>query len=406
MNCKSLPALACFLIGSLSTSLLRGDSGVTIIDNISYSTINSNVRVLRVYWPTGMPATTLTRAVVWIHGGGFWKGSLDEASITPSDCDTTDTYACWLAGNGFPVYDIDYTLVNTVISAEDLTVDPGEATVVHSPSYFFTVADIGSALIISGDGWFNAGYKIVAVDGGGSAMLDQAPSSAGNPYAARFELIKGRTLWPAQWQDTTCALSWAADNLGVNYPGDPLDLVLMGHSAGGHLVLASALIPYGTFPSTCDSVNHNYAIQGVIALSPPSDLRTLYAESMGSQGDIRDLLGCIPGTRDCDATADAASPTSYLAVGQPTVVAFSGELDLGVPPVNVQEIQLGYQAIGVTSTWIVEPGEFHDLDAFFYDPCGVDPNGPEPTPCGSAGSVFNSALPYILPAYDFAKKSK
>jgi hypothetical protein len=386
---------------------MRADSSaVTIIDNVAYSTINSGVRILRVYWPAGMPPTTKTTAVVFIHGGGFWKGDYNNSGMMPSSCETTDTYACWLAENGIPVYDIDYTLVKTLASATDLTINPDNDTAVRSASYRFTSTDVGSAIIVvGGEGWPSAGYTIVGADGSGYAIVDGTPTSGANPNPAKFDLIQGSTMWPAQWQDTTCALSWAADNLGVNYPGDPQSLVLMGHSAGGHLVLASGLIPAGTFPSTCDSDNQRYSIQSILAMSPPSNLRTLYTESETAQQDIRDLLGCVPGTRNCDAIADAASPTSYLAVGQPPVVAFSGALDQGVPPINVQEIQVGYAAIGVTSTWFVEPHEYHDLDAFYIVPCSSDPVGPEPTPCGSAGGVFVSALPFILSPGDIRSHS-
>jgi hypothetical protein len=57
----------------------------------------------------------------------------------------------------------------------------------------------------------------------------------------------------------------------------------------------------------------------------------------------------------------------------------------------------------VTSTWFVEPGEYHDLDVFYIVPCSADPVGPEPTPCGSAGGVFNSALPFILSPGDIRR---
>ena len=396
---KYRAAFVCLLIlCSYNRPVSAASSSVTVLNNVVYSSIKSGTRIIRVYWPQGMPATAKTRAVVWIHGGGWFKGAFDESGIMPSDCTSTSTYACWLTENGIPVYDIDYTLVKTTVSATDLSIDPDNKSAVGSVSHKFTTADIGSALIVTnGAGWASAGYKIVDVTAAGLAILDSSPTIALTTRTASYDLIQSGTMWPAQWQDTTCALSWAADNLGVNFPGDPQNLVLMGHSAGGNLVLASGLIPVGTFPSTCDHTNRNYNIQDIIALSPPSDLRTLYTESVTAQRDIRNLLGCIPGTRDFDTIADAASPTSYLATGQPQVVAFSGQLDVGVPPVNVQEIQLGYQAIGVSSVWTVEPGESHDLDAFLFAPCSADPDGGEPTPCGSAGGVFNAALPFILP---------
>jgi hypothetical protein len=79
--------------------------------------------------------------------------------MMPPICDTADTCACWLAENGVPVYDLDYSLVKTVASATDLTIDPDNDTAVRSASYTFTSADVGSAVIVDGgEGWPSAGY--------------------------------------------------------------------------------------------------------------------------------------------------------------------------------------------------------------------------------------------------------
>ena len=87
-----------------------------------------------------------------------------------------------MAGNGIPVYDIDYTLVKTLVAATDLSIDPGNDTMVSSATHTFTTADIGSAVIVMrGDDWSSGGYKIMDVNDKGSAVLNGSPTTAANP---------------------------------------------------------------------------------------------------------------------------------------------------------------------------------------------------------------------------------
>src|SRR5215831_4527679 len=88
-------------------------SQVTVSDDVAYSSINSNIRTFRLFYPSGTPVTATLPIVVMIHGGGWSAGGYATASITPSACNSDQTIACWLADHGYVVFAIDYTLVLT-----------------------------------------------------------------------------------------------------------------------------------------------------------------------------------------------------------------------------------------------------------------------------------------------------
>jgi acetyl esterase/lipase len=380
----SLPIfLALFLFGGPV-------SAVTVVDGVSYSSVNPTIRVYRAFYPEGVSQNAKLPIVVFVHGGGWYKGSREDESITPSSCTGDQTIACWLADHGYVVYDIDYTLVVTVATAADLTlVGPNQ---VSSASYSFKRSDIGNNLVIeTGFGWPGGGYLITSVSRG-VATLASSPAStdAGNGV---YSLIQAGTYWPAQWQDCNCFLRYLAENAGVNIPGDPNNIQLMGQSAGGQLVLMMGMSGNSTYPPNCDHSSTRYTVQTIMAASPPSDLQTLYPVTDGQQ-DIRNFLGCVPDTPACTDTSEDASPVNYVGENQPFVATFSGSLDTSVPPSNPKEIQAAYSDLRppVYSPWTLYPGMYHPLDMFFSQPCsGMQ----EPSPCGSAGMFLADAYSYM-----------
>jgi acetyl esterase/lipase len=376
--------------------------GQVTIQNLSYSDINSAVRQYRVYYPSTASISDKLPIVVYIHGGGWWKGGLEDESITPGACNNTLTVACWLAENGYVVYSIEYTLVTTTIDATDLVIS--SSNTVTSASHTFVSADIGSALLVlqsnTGD-WNIGGYTVQSV-ANGAATLNASPGSTIGAHNGEYSLIAGSTLRPVQWQDCNCFLRYMAETVGVTTPGDLNNVYLMGHSAGGHLVGMLGLGGNDAFPTNCDHSSTNYTVQGIMAASPPTDLATLYVETATAQSDIRDLLGCIPGYQSCDQWAAKASIINYVAPNLPPYISFSGNLDIGVNPENVEEASQAFAALSpsVVSTWILlTPDFYHDLDLFYFDPCSSDPDGGgEPSPCGSAGMAFQDMLSFLKPA--------
>jgi hypothetical protein len=378
----------CLLIASLPAL-----AQITVVDGISYSRINSNVRQFRVFYRAGTQVTDPLPIVVYIHGGGWSSGGRGSGSITPSACIDTNTVACWLASHNYVVFSIDYTLGATTATGSDLTISA--ANTVSAASHTFTQSDVGSTLVLNttSGGWNPGGYRVISV-ANGSAQLNQSPGPVGSSSGA-YNLLNSATLWPVQWQDCNCFLRYLAEQAGVSVPGDPQNIILMGHSAGGHLSGVVGLSGNRAFRTNCDHRSVRYKVQGIVAYSPPTDLVSIFSENDNAISFVRNLLGCIPGYGYCDSVAQSASITTYVAENLPEYVSFSGASDLTVPPANVQEAQSAFAALTppVISSWIEFVPPFgHLLDLFYYSDCVA--NG-EPSPCGSTGQAFSTALPYI-----------
>jgi hypothetical protein len=345
------------------------------------------------FYPKGTQNSAALPIVVYIHGGGWNGGGRNDSHVTPIVCNTDDTFACWLGDHGYVVFAIDYTLVNKISAAADLTVVSWHT--VSAASHYFTASDVGATLevLANGGGWTPGGYHVTAVKNG-QALLDGAPGTVG---AARggYSLLTSSTLWPAQWQDCNCFLRFLAEQAGVSVPGNPQNILLMGHSSGGHLAAITGFAGNNAFKTNCEHTSVNYTIKGIVSSSPPTDLATAYQESDSIRSSVRNLLGCIPGYGTCNTVAASASITTYVAEGLPPYMSFSGAGDTTVVPANVQEAQTAFANLrpSVAQQWIeFGPAFSHPLDVFLFTPCAGDN---EPSPCGSAGSTFQTALPFI-----------
>ena len=380
--------LACVIILLASVCAI---GQVTVVDGLSYTTVKPNL-LYRVYYPKGTVATALLPIVVWFHSGGWLVGGRGDAKITPLVCTGDQTIACYLADHGYVVYSFDYTLIDKYAAGSDLTVSAPNT--VTATSHTFTQADVGSQLLVMTTGkWSPGGYSVTSVSNG-AAVLNASPGPVGVSNA-QYNLLLGSALWPAQWQDGNCFLRFLAENAGVTTPGDPQNMVLLGHSSGGQLDSVVGFSGNDAFPSNCDHTSVNYTIKGIVAFSPPSDLVTAYSESTKIKNPVRGLLGCIPNVGNCNPIAYSASPVSFVAENLPPYMSFSGQGDTTVPPQNVQEVQTAFANLSppVQSQWILlGPAFSHPLDVFYYPNCAYYS---EPTPCGSAGTAFQTAFPFI-----------
>jgi hypothetical protein len=151
----------------------------------------------------------------------------------------------------------------------------------------------------------------------------------------------------------------------------------------------------------------DYKVTAVALASPPIDLQEIFTNSgiPNTEAAISNLLGCDPGlgaAPACLALAASANPASYVAQGQPPVLVETGYDDDVIPYQFQGALKSAYAALHppVSSQWIIfgesgNPPYNHDLDLFLYNPCSSDPNGGEPSPCGSAGAAFADILNFI-----------
>ena len=188
---------------------------------------------------------------------------------------------------------------------------------------------------------------VILVHGGGWRSGDRGWWAAqGRRLAARgwvafsvdYRLAPAHTF-PAAVEDVRAAVRWVrahADDYGV----DPDRIALLGGSAGGNLALLAATT--------------GAPVVGAAAWSPPTDLRTLRAGTIGRL--VAGYLACRPAA--CPARARAASPAAHLdrrdppllvanatdeivPLTQATALARSGRVELHVLPGSRHSAEYG-----------------------------------------------------------------
>lgn len=134
------------------------------------------------------------------------------------------------------------------------------------------------------------------------------------------------SLAPAAVEDTRCALRWVFRN-AQQWHFDTNKIVLMGHSAGGHLSLITGMLPEGTgLDNQCygeeklkvAAIINWYGITDVGDLIKGSNLKNYAVMWMGSQPNA-------------DEIARRVSPLTYVRAGLPPILTIHGDKDDVVP---------------------------------------------------------------------------
>jgi acetyl esterase/lipase len=135
--------------------------------------------------------------------------------------------------------------------------------------------------------------------------------------------------WPGTFLDVGRAVDFLR-TLAPQYGLDTARVILVGHSAGGHLALWVAARPRLPAGSPLASPGPPLTLRGVVALAGPPDLTTFYSPDTADCGNsVADLLGGPP-DRVPDRAREA-SPSAFVPLGVPQVW-LSGADDHIVPP--------------------------------------------------------------------------
>lgn len=126
--------------------------------------------------------------------------------------------------------------------------------------------------------------------------------------------------WPATGDDVRAALAAVRREAGHG-PVGPSPVVLVGHSAGGHLAVWALHQPEAR-PAAADA-----PVRGAVSLAGCLDLHLVHELDL-DEGAARDLLGSTPQTDP--ATWEGADPTRLGRTACP-VVAVHGDADEKVP---------------------------------------------------------------------------
>jgi acetyl esterase/lipase len=220
------------------------------------------------------------------------------------------------------------------------------------------------------DVWENHAAKgpvstLVYIHGGG--WVFGAKGGAPNlflPYIARgWDVVNveyrmaGSANAPGAVQDSRCALRWVYDN-AMKYHFDLNRIVLMGHSAGGHLALITGMLPNGSDLDNACAQDTN---------APP--LKVAAIVNWFGITDVDDLLGgpdretyavdWVGAALNKHEIAKEVSPLTYVRPGLPPVITIHGDHDGTVPYSQAVRLQQALNKASVKNELVTIPGGGH-----------------------------------------------
>lgn len=163
--------------------------------------------------------------------------------------------------------------------------------------------------------------------------------------------LSGVAAAPAAIEDCRCALRWIARN-GAKYGIDPARLVLTGGSAGGHLVLMTAMLDE-SFDSQCKDGGPPPKVHAVVNYYGATDMEQLLGE--GRQY----LLKWFRGPGDPKELARRISPLTWVRPGVPPVLTLHGDADGSIPYSQATRLHDALTKAGVANELITIKGGAH-----------------------------------------------
>jgi acetyl esterase/lipase len=164
-----------------------------------------------------------------------------------------------------------------------------------------------------------------------------------------YRRVRGAGGWPQTMDDVEAGLAALA---GLSAPLDRTRVVVVGHSAGGHLALLLAGRSRPGGPATGPAAP---PVTAVVALAPVADLRAAHDAGLSDHA-VRELLGCDPDTDPPRWTA--ADPLAQVGHGVP-VLLVHGTDDEDVPLAQTSAYAAAARAAGDPVT--VEQGSWDHM---------------------------------------------
>lgn len=171
-----------------------------------------------------------------------------------------------------------------------------------------------AVLLLHGGGW-RSGSRVM-VHTRARALAEHGFIALAVQYRLRDE-----APWPAPLADIGAALRWVRDNsgqLGI----DPGQVVVQGHSAGGHIALMSGTLEADVRPA---AIAAYYPAVGFYPAAPPADGLRLLPPDPDGYGRVPSWMLFPPGTDSSEL--DLASPLELITPQFPPTVLFHGTAD-------------------------------------------------------------------------------
>lgn len=166
---------------------------------------------------------------------------------------------------------------------------------------------------------------------------------------------------PGAVEDTRCALRWVYRN-AAQYKFDTSKIVLTGHSAGGHLSLITAMLPFNSkFDNRCFAD---------AAFGEP-EMKPAAVVNWYGITDVNDLLTgknqknyavmWFGSLRDRDELALELSPLNYVNKNTPPVITLHGDKDSVVPYEHGKRLHEELDKVGVKNKLHTVKGGDHGM---------------------------------------------
>ncbi len=201
----------------------------------------------------------------------------------------------------------------------------------------------GAVILVHGGGW-EAGDKRSYIGPWFTTLR-----AAGIPWFTINYRLAPQHVHPAAVEDLETAVAWVqgrAKEFGI----DPQRLVLMGESAGGHLVALAAL-------------RGKIRVAGLVSFYGIHDILAWRSQ----RGALpRNIALYLP--RASDEQLREASPVAYVTKSSPPVWLVHGDADTGVPWQQSQLFCDALQRVGGRCEMQVIPGAPHGVENWEKDP--------------------------------------
>lgn len=168
------------------------------------------------------------------------------------------------------------------------------------------------------------------------------------------------SLAPAAVQDVRCALRWVMGH-ARQFGLDSTRIVVMGHSAGGHLALMAGMTPLSaglddlcpaSFGPGEDVETHVAAVINYFGITDVGDL----LQGPHREGYAVEWLGGQP---DAERIAQRVSPLTYVRSGLPPIITIHGDEDALVPYEHATRLHAQLDGAGVPNRLITISGKGH-----------------------------------------------
>jgi acetyl esterase/lipase len=169
-------------------------------------------------------------------------------------------------------------------------------------------------------------------------------------------------LAPAAVQDCLCALKWIFHNAKA-FNFDTKQIVVMGHSAGGHLALTTGMVPPGNeLNGTCtardllDPIKEPVRVAAVVNWFGITDVTDMM---QGAPNEKPYAVMWLGNQANRAAIAKQVSPVTYVRAGLPPIITVHGDKDPVVPFSHAQRLHEALNKTKVANKLVTIPGGGH-----------------------------------------------